>query len=116
MKNAREMNTRPYPWNAYFEELIQFCGIGFKCGSVDAPYVNYEKDCYQKGSTGLLVWTIDSLNSRRGQASLKDMQLHMVAYMLELSYDLLLAPSNYISTQPGYEKFGLIDKSRMLSN
>ena len=29
VKNAREMNIRPYPWKAYFEELIQFCGIGF---------------------------------------------------------------------------------------
>ena len=74
---------------------------------------NYEKDCSQKGSKGLFVWSddaIDFLKSRRGQTSLKDMKLHMVAYMLELSYDLLLAPSNNISTQPGYEKFGLINR------
>mmetsp|Transcript_39644 Transcript_39644/g.58855 ORF Transcript_39644/g.58855 Transcript_39644/m.58855 type:complete len:146 (-) Transcript_39644:15-452(-) len=120
-KSAREMNIRPYPWNAYFEELIQFCGVGFKRGgSVDVHLTsNYEKDCSQKGSKGLFVWskdTIEFLKSRRGQTSLKDMQLHMVAYMLELSYDLLLATGNNVSTQPGYEKFGLINKSRVLSN
>ena len=118
-KSAREMNIRPYPWSAYFEELIQFCGVWFKRGgSVDVHLMsNYEKDCSQKGSKGLFVWsenTIDSLNSRRGQTSLKDMQLHMVAYILELSYDLLLAPGNNVSTQPGYEKFGLINTRRML--
>eukprot|EP00542_Grammatophora_oceanica_P004808 CAMPEP_0194070696 /NCGR_PEP_ID=MMETSP0009_2-20130614/88315_1 /TAXON_ID=210454 /ORGANISM="Grammatophora oceanica, Strain CCMP 410" /LENGTH=562 /DNA_ID=CAMNT_0038723981 /DNA_START=1 /DNA_END=1686 /DNA_ORIENTATION=+ len=35
-KRAREMDMRPYPRNAYFEELIQFYGIGFnRGGSVD---------------------------------------------------------------------------------
>ena len=83
---------------------------------------NYENDCSEKGSMGLLVWSediIDSLNRRRQanvQTSLKDTQLHMVAYMLELSYDLLLGASNNISTQPGYEHFGLINKGRMLSS
>ena len=74
VKNAREMNIRPYPWKAYFEELIQICGIG-RGGSVEAHLTsNYERGCSQKGSKGLLVWskdTVDSLNGRRasGQPS-----------------------------------------------
>ena len=58
--------------------------------------------------------TIDSLNKweEDGVTSLKDKQLHMVAHMLELGYDLMLATDWNVSTMPGFEKFGLINLKR----
>jgi hypothetical protein len=39
---------------------------------------------------------------------LQDNQLHMVSYLLELGYDLMLSREWNVSTQPGFEKFGLV--------
>jgi hypothetical protein len=61
---------------------------------------------------GIFVWDkacIDSLNKcgKGGVTTLKDKQLHMVAYLLELGYELMLSAKMDVSTMPGFEKFGL---------
>lgn len=52
---------------------------------------------------------IDSLNKceRGGETSLQDKPYHMVVYLLELGYDLMLSAGMNVSTMPGFEKFGL---------
>ena len=61
---------------------------------------------------GIFTWgkhCIDSLSKceKDGETTLQDKQLHMVAYLLELGYDLMLSAGMNVSTMPGFEKFGL---------
>jgi hypothetical protein len=39
----------------------------------------------------------------RGNLTLQDKQMHMVAYLIELGYDLTLGSENNASTSPGFE-------------
>jgi hypothetical protein len=58
---------------------------------------------------GLLNWTgaIDELRSRHGHksAKIKEDQLVLVEYLVELVCDLLLNPANCVSNSAGFERF-----------
>jgi len=127
VKVARENKVRPYPWKAYFEDLALFCGIGFtRSDSVEkhltvdfgrAERGNNERGNDERGNDdfqGVFSWkkpTIDALSkwSKNSEFTMKDKQLHMVAYLLELGYDLMLDNQWNVSTQPGFEMFGLVN-------
>jgi hypothetical protein len=104
-------NIRPYPWQAYFEDLEIFCRIGFICSDIVQQRLTADGDS-DDSPKGIFVWDkacIDSLNKcgKGGVTTLKDKQLHMVAYLLELGYELMLSAKMDVSTMPGFEKFGL---------
>jgi hypothetical protein len=44
--------------------------------------------------------------------TLKNKQLHMVAYLLELGYELMHSAGMDVSTMPGFERFGLPNLNR----
>mmetsp|Transcript_37431 Transcript_37431/g.87063 ORF Transcript_37431/g.87063 Transcript_37431/m.87063 type:complete len:89 (-) Transcript_37431:179-445(-) len=57
---------------------------------------------------GLLHWPSDVLAyvgkvKFPGCVTLHEKQLHMVGYLFELHYDLLLEPSRNVSASPGFE-------------
>jgi len=117
VQTARRNKVRPYPWKACFEDLALFCGIGFiRSDSVEKHLTtDYSSD---NGATtsmkGLFLWdkvTVDALNrwEKNGVTTMIDKQIHMVAYLLELGYDLMLDTNWNVSTMPGFEKFGLIN-------
>jgi hypothetical protein len=58
--------------------------------------------------------TIDALDrwEKDGVTIICDKQLHMVAYLLELGYDLMLDKLWNMSMQPGYKKFGLVNRKK----
>jgi len=116
---ARRNKVRPYPWKAYFEDLALFCGMGFVCSETVEQYLAVDnEDSEPSARKGIFSWskqTIDALNKweKDGETTLRDKQLHMVTYLLELMYDLMLSTDWNVSTQPGFEKFGLINLTRM---
>jgi hypothetical protein len=66
---------------------------------------------------GIFVWDktfIESLNKceKDGVMTLKDKQLHMVAYLLELGYELMYNAGMDVSTMPGFERFSLPNLNR----
>ncbi len=110
---AQSNKVHRYPWKAYFEDLELFCGIGFIHSESVEQSLTFECDYSDSDSPmGVLMWDkncIDSWNKceRDGETSLQDKQLHMVAHLLELGYDLMLSAGMNVSTIPGFEKFGL---------
>lgn len=107
----RKDKVHPHPWRAYFEDLDLYCGIGFIRSDVVEQRLTSSYDD-SNSPNGIFTWDkhcIDSLNKceKDGVTSLKDKQLHMVAYLLELGYDLMLSAGMNVSTMPGFEKFGL---------
>lgn len=57
-------------------------------------------------ATGLFVWSDDAMGHLEtlwhGQLGTSK-QLHMVGYLFELIYDLMLAPDDNVSCSPGFE-------------
>ena len=99
VKMAQENNIRPRPWRAYFEDLLLFCGMGFvRSETVEQQLTtDYDGSESEDSTKGIFSWdqhTIDALNQseKDGVTTLKDKQLHMVAYLLELGYDVMLDP------------------------
>jgi hypothetical protein len=60
-------------------------------------------------SKGLLFWPEDVLGRLRttgcfrGCSTLEEKQLHMVGYLFELAYNLMIAPQDNVSRSPGFE-------------
>ena len=62
--------------------------------------------------SGIIFWLKISIaqidkTDFRGVANLKEKQLHMVGYLFELCYDLMLSPNDNVSQSPGFEACGL---------
>lgn len=80
-----------------FEDLVMYCGLGFKRISSGDLCSN----------DGILFWneaTIDSVKAVNFQcANLKDKQLHMVGYLCEIFYDILISPECNVSSSFGFE-------------
>jgi hypothetical protein len=116
---SQEMRSKfytRYPSNAasysnelrlgFFENLTQYCGLGFS-RSVNDAY----KSLYMKGdSNGILIWDdrilacLKSCSKYKG-AELSNGQLHLVGYLFECCYDLAISPSRNVSQNPGFESF-----------
>ena len=101
-------NTSDILRRGYFEDLRLFVALGFlrtNAADVDMLVATSAAD-------GILFWPavsitrIDKTNFR-GVANLKEKQLHMVGYLFELCYDLMLSPNDNVSQSPGFEACGL---------
>jgi hypothetical protein len=84
-----------------FDDLTMYCGLGFSRGS---PKLHYLQD----DQNGIFVWDKDCVSrilkcNMPGAVTLNDRKLHMVAYLCELCYDLMIAPGTNISMSPGFE-------------
>jgi hypothetical protein len=117
VQRAKANNVHPLPWRAYFHELSLFSGISFIRSDTVVQNlvtdVNAERDD-DDVTCGVFSWdsqTIGSLNrhEREGVTSLEDKKIHMVSYLLELGFDLMLSTEWNVSTQPGFEKYGLVN-------
>ena len=85
-----------------FESLQMYCGMTYDKRRDTSPLRS------EGAADSLFVWsiqTIDELKKKGGD--LKKLQLDAIAYLWEISYDLLLAKSENVSTSPGFESLGL---------
>jgi hypothetical protein len=86
-----------------WDMLEQFVGLGFVYGDPDTVTALTSRDA----TTGLFVWSDDAMthleNVWDGEL-VASKQLHMVAYLFELVYDLMLAPEENVSSSPGFER------------
>jgi hypothetical protein len=93
-------------WKGYFEDLILHCGIGFNSLWTVSDLIETEKG---KGIFSGDKMVIDSYaGSTRLGDTMRDRQLCMVAYFIELGYDLMVSPKFNLSGMPGFEAAGLI--------
>ena len=89
-KNATSSNGLRF---GYFENLQQYCGLGFSRNS------NAYKKLYMV-EEGILRWdakVIAELRKRSKSGEFQDKQLHLVGYLFELCYDLALSPNDNVS-------------------
>ena len=87
----------------HWDHLDRYCAMAF-----DAKDSNSAPLCSVDADDSLFVWSkesIDELKKKGGR--LDKWQRDAVAYLWELCYDLLLARSNNVSKEPGYEAMGL---------
>jgi hypothetical protein len=90
----------------FFENLTQYCGLGFS-RTVNDAY----KSLYKKGdSDGILLWDdrilacLKSCSKYKG-SELPNGQIHLVGFLFECCYDLAISPSRNVSQNPGFESF-----------
>jgi hypothetical protein len=88
-----------------FERLIQFVGVGFDRRQDDV--VRYLTTCVNEGDG---VFAFDTVAKEkcakvkfRGVDAVEQKQLHLVAYLCELAYDLALSSNHNVSRSPGFE-------------
>jgi hypothetical protein len=95
-----------------FEDLKQYCGLGF------SRKQNIEA-LHRTDGSGIFVWSKEMLEligkvNFANANDLKAKQLHMVGYLCELVYDLVLTPDDNVSQSPGFETplgiFGRVEK------
>ena len=80
----------------YFEHLSLHAGLVFKIGDEEAKTAL----CSADDKKGLLYWSPTVMSKVT-----KDKQLHMVGYLFEMLYDLMIAPNANVSQSPGFESF-----------
>ena len=86
----------------WFSDLSQFVGLGFS----RTDHTAVAALCAPAG--GVLCWSngaMDRTNKAKfaGCKALQEKQLHMVGYLFELFYDLMLSPDINVSRSPGFE-------------
>ena len=86
-----------------FESLVQVIAAGFDPKSEEMATVDQN---YDKG--GILILNACEeraigLSMKNLNCSTKDKFKHMLAYLVELGYDLSLAPGDVVSINPGFE-------------
>jgi len=87
----------------YFDDLVMYVGMAYDTSTPNdlSPLCTNEND-------NLLVWserTMSELKNRGGD--LQRLHLDAVAYLWELSYDILLNSSHNVSISPGFQALGL---------
>lgn len=84
----------------YFEQIEFYSGLSF---AVDDPH---ESLC-ATGEGGIFIWEPSILEQivldKKLPGSLRENQLHFVAYLCELAYNLALSSRTNMSTSPGFE-------------
>ena len=98
-ESVRANNKR----DGHFESLIQFVAAGFDPKS---EYVSLLDKDYKNGG----VFIMSKSEEERIRRSMKQLKCtekekfqHMLAYQMELGYDLALAPGDVLSKNPGFE-------------
>ena len=84
----------------FWHHLRQYCGIGFSRKEGTKGITDIED--------GLFMWDENSIKKIEnlkliGCTTIKEKQLVMVGYALELVYDLMIAVSDNVSQSPGFE-------------
>mmetsp|Transcript_43463 Transcript_43463/g.73934 ORF Transcript_43463/g.73934 Transcript_43463/m.73934 type:complete len:596 (-) Transcript_43463:239-2026(-) len=87
----------------FFGNLGQYVGLGFTRSNTEAVEALCTSD-----ENGLLSWSASALTrvaavNFPGSLTLKEKQLHMVGYLFELAYDLMISPRENVSRSPGFE-------------
>ena len=86
-----------------FESLEFNVGMGFDRSNVTAV----ESLCNTTTDSSIFFWSDAVIAKVRAAkfrgASLQDKQLRMISYLLELVYDLMIAPDDNVSEKPGFE-------------
>ncbi len=88
----------------FFEDICVFVGLGFNRKDVAAMKVL----CSTTPSSGIFSWSKEMLEhvskvKFAGCSTLAEKQLHMIGYMFELLYDLMISPRDNVSRSPGFE-------------
>ena len=77
----------------------------------DGIWCEFKKDVLAlcaDGANSLFVWSKETMNElERKVGNTQKLQLHAIAYLWELCYDLLLAKNENVSVSPGFESLGL---------
>ena len=93
-----------------FEDLAQYVGIAW-----DPKDENAINAICDTSENGIFVWPkehLDHLKADRWNGmTMTQKQLNMVGYLIEIFYDLCLAPGDNVSMNPGFERY-LLDFSR----
>jgi hypothetical protein len=98
----------------YFDNLQLFCGLGFNRTNLESLKPLVECD-------SIFSWKKDVLEriqkkSFCGARNIQDKQLHMVAYLCEICYELALAPEDNVSQSQGFESvFGFSGRRKETS-
>ena len=82
----------------YFDNLGMYCGMAFDSKGNTTPL------CSDGKEDSLFIRnreTMDVLKKKDGK--LETLQLHAVAYLWEICYDLLLANGENVSASPGFQ-------------
>jgi hypothetical protein len=86
----------------FFENLVQYCGVGFnRDGDTAAIVLENEDD-------GIFTWSDDVIKRVESLrlstcTELQDKKLNMVGFLLELGYDLMINSNDNVSESPGFE-------------
>jgi hypothetical protein len=78
----------------YFDHLSLHAGIVFKHGDEETNRAL----CSSDESNGLLCWSPTVMAKVNAEK-----QIHMVGYLFEMLYDLMIAPGANVSQSPGFE-------------
>ena len=90
--------------NGYFDNLCQYVALGFEAGikeiggKLSQEYDNGEIFMFNKFETK----KIDE-SKKAGQSTTTLKRIDMIAYLIELAYDLAISPLHNTSESPGYE-------------
>jgi hypothetical protein len=99
------MNVVPEVQDGWWDELDQCVGLFFDRSDKAAM----KALCDTNATRGLLSWRpihmqrIRLINFRGEGITVQDKQLHMVGYLFELIFDLMIPSSTNLSTMPGFE-------------
>lgn len=100
--------------NGYFENLCQYVALGFKVGNKEVG----RKLAQEYDNGGICVFNkfetkkIDELK-KAGQTTTTRKSIDMIAYLIDLAYDLAISPLDNISESPGFKSF-LIERKNSL--
>ena len=97
--------------NAYFHDLIMYVGFAF-----DRWNDCVVKQLVDSTMDGIYIWgngymeKIKNVNFK-GCMMTTEKQLHFIAYLWELGFDLMISPENNVSESPGFEvPFGVFGR------
>ena len=90
--------------SGYFDNLKQYVGFGFN------RYAEGVVDGITKDAADSRIFCFSEHKKKQmekvkfgGESTLKGKQLHCLGYLMELAYDLALAPCDNVSSSPGFE-------------
>jgi len=98
-ESTRVINKR---WGHFAESLLQVVGAGFNpkgehVGNIDKDFKNGGIFVMDKAEEQLIKCSMKNL-----KCSTKVKFSHMLAYLMEMGYDLSLAPGDVVSENPGF--------------
>ena len=93
-----------------FENLTQYVGMAWDPSDLNAVHAICDET-----ENGIFEWPEAVLANLRADKwnnmNMQQKQLNMVGYLLEIFYDMALAPGDNVSENPGFERY-LLDHSR----